>query len=72
MEIDYGLDDDDDNNDEDVLIMYKEKAANYTAQLKEKTIWEATQVQLKWRTLTVDIHHGKLNTLPASWRYPAK
>jgi hypothetical protein len=65
-----GAFDGDAEEEEDVCITFEESVA--VESVREAAIRCKTQDQLKKRKLTVGNHHGKLNPLPASWRYPSR
>jgi hypothetical protein len=53
--------------EEEIVITFDERAP--TEEVNRTRITKTCR-QLKHRKLTVGLHHGKLNMLPANWRYP--
>ncbi len=56
--------------DEEVVITFEECLTAAQQESAQKSRVAETRRQLKRRKLTVGFHHGKLNVLPASWKYP--
>jgi hypothetical protein len=57
-------------DEEDVVLTFEEGGEVTQQEVREATIRIKTTQQLKQLTITVGFHHGHLNPLPASWRYP--
>jgi hypothetical protein len=53
--------------EDEIVITFDERAPTVAA---NRTRIAETRRQLKRRKLTVGLHHGKLNVLPANWKYP--
>ncbi len=59
--------------EEDVILTFEsEQGTAIQQQVRDAAIRAKTKEQLGKRTMTIGYHHGHLNPLPASWRYPEK
>jgi hypothetical protein len=67
-----GVIDSDYEEEDDVVVCIDSVSNDLEDHFKQATIRKKTQEQLKRRTITVGIHHGKFNPLPCSWKYPEK
>ena len=59
----------DDDEEEDIAVALDEPE-NMPPRKRARIIQRRTNEQLAARTITVGFHHGHLNPLPSSWKYP--
>ena len=59
-----------DDKEEDDVVITLDEPERMAPNQRERIIRQRTQEQLASRKIKVGYHHGKLNPLPASWRYP--
>jgi hypothetical protein len=56
--------------EEDIIIEIPNESPQQSAAVQDRNVRRKTAQQMEKRTLTMGHHHGTLNPLPSTWRYP--